>query len=542
MKSLKIATLMRGASKLATALAVVATVSGTVGSPAAAQAAAQAAQAEVSGTVGSPAAAQAPAQAAQAARRPNIVVIMGDDIGWFNTSAYNHGLMGYRTPNIDRIAAEGMMFTDAYGQQSCTAGRAAFLMGQSPKRTGLLSIGLPGDPMGINAADPTLAEVLKAQGYATGQFGKNHLGDRPEHLPTKHGFDEFFGNLYHLNAEEEPEAVDYPKDPAFRKKWGPKGVLKSNAGGETIDTGPLTRKRMETIDEETLAGAMDFVDRKAAAQQPFFLWFNPTRTHIFTHLKPESAGKTGRGIAADAMVEHDGHVGQLMAKLEQLGLTENTIVIYTTDNGAEKYSWPDGGTSPFRGEKASTWEGGVRVPFMIRWPGKIKAGTVSNEILSLEDAMPTLAAAAGAGDVVSKFKAGTKVGGETVKAHLDGYNFLPYLTGQTDKGPRNEFFAYVDDGSLGAVRFGDYKAHFSIQEHHGMDAWLIPQRKQKGPIIVDIRADPFETAMEESNYYGDWLNRHMFLIGPIKELVGNHMATFKEFPARTAGEGFVPRQ
>ena len=486
----------------------------------------------------------APAASAQPAPvgRPNIVVIMADDIGWFNVSAYNRGLMGYHTPNIDRIAAEGMIFTDAYGQQSCTAGRAAFLMGQSPKRTGLLNIGLPGDPMGINAADPTLAEVLKAQGYATGQFGKNHLGDLPEHIPTRHGFDEFFGNLYHLNAEEEPEHPNYPKNPEFKKRWGPKGVLRSVAGGQTVDTGPLNRKRMETIDEETLAGAIDFVERKSSARQPFFLWWNPTRMHIFTHLKPESEGRTGLGVHADGMVEYDGHVGQLLTRLDQLGLSDNTIVIYTTDNGAEKYSWPDGGTSPFRGEKASTWEGGVRIPFVIRWPGRIKAGAVSNEILSLEDMLPTLAAAAGAGDVVQKFKAGTRLGGENVKVHLDGYNFLPYLTGQADKGPTSEFFYYVDDGSLGAVRFGNYKAHFSIQEHHGMDAWLIPQTRMKGPILVNLRTDPFETARDESNYYGDWLNRHMFLVGPIKDLVARHMATFRDFPARAQSEGFAPKQ
>jgi len=476
------------------------------------------------------------------ATKPNIVVIMGDDIGWFNTSAYNHGLMGYQTPNIDRIATEGMMFTDAYGQQSCTAGRAAFLLGQSPKRTGLLKIGMPGDPFGINKADPTLAELLKSAGYVTGQFGKNHLGDRDEHLPTNHGFDEFFGNLYHLNAEEEPENVDYPKDPEFRKRFGPRGVLRATAGGKIEDTGPLTSKRMETIDEEFLAAGLDFLDRQAKAEKPFFMWFNTTRAHIFTHLKPESAGKTGRGIAADAIVEHDGHVGQLLAKLDQLGLSQNTIVIYTTDNGAEKYSWPDGGTSPFRGEKATTWEGGIRIPFIVRWPGKVAANKVSNEIISLEDMVPTLMAAAGQPDMKEKLLAGASIGGTKYKVHLDGYNFLPYFTGQVEKGPRKEFFAWVDDGTLGAVRYGDYKAHFSTQTHHGMQAWMLAQEPRKGPLLIDLRADPFEDAPEQSNYYGDWLNRRMYALLPLQDLVAAHMATYKDFPARTGGGSFTPKQ
>jgi arylsulfatase len=474
--------------------------------------------------------------------KPNIVVIMGDDIGWFNTSVYNHGLMGYQTPNIDRIAHEGMMFTDAYGQQSCTAGRAAFLMGQSPKRTGLLKIGMPGDPFGINKADPTIAELLKSVGYATGQFGKNHLGDRDEHLPINHGFDEFFGNLYHLNAEEEPENVDYPKDPAFRKRFGPRGVLRATAGGKIEDTGPLTMKRMETIDEEFLAAGLDFVTRQAKSGKPFFMWFNTTRTHIYTHLKPGSAGKTGRGIYADGMVEHDGHVGQVLAKLDQLGLSQNTIVIYTTDNGAEKFTWPDGGVSPFRGEKATTWEGGIRIPLLVRWPGKVAANKVSNEIISLEDMLPTLLAAAGQPDITSKLLAGTSIGGASYKVHLDGYNFLPYLTGQAEKGPRKEFFAWVDDGTLGAMRYGDYKANFSTQNEHGMNAWLIAQQPRKAPMLIDLRADPFEDAPEQSNFYGEWLNRHMYALVPLQELVAAHMATYKDFPARTGGGSFTPKQ
>ena len=476
------------------------------------------------------------------ATKPNIVVIMGDDIGWFNTSAYNHGLMGYQTPNIDRIATEGMMFTDAYGQQSCTAGRAAFLLGQSPKRTGLLKIGMPGDPFGINKADPTLAELLKSAGYVTGQFGKNHLGDRDEHLPTNHGFDEFFGNLYHLNAEEEPENVDYPKDPEFRKRFGPRGVLRATVGGKIEDTGPLTSKRMETIDEEFLAAGLDFVDRQAKSGKPFFMWFNTTRTHIYTHLKPGSAGKTGRGIYADGIVEHDGHVGQVLAKLDELGLSQNTIVVYTTDNGAEKFTWPDGGTSPFRGEKATTWEGGIRIPLLVRWPGKVAANKVSNEIISLEDMLPTLLAAAGQPDITSKLLAGASIGGTKYKVHLDGYNFLPYLTGQVEKGPRKEFFAWVDDGTLGAMRYGDYKANFSTQNEHGMNAWLIPQQQRKAPMLIDLRADPFEDAPEQSNFYGEWLNRHMYALVPLQELVAAHMATYKDFPARTGGGSFTPKQ
>ena len=476
------------------------------------------------------------------ATKPNIVVIMGDDIGWFNTSVYNHGLMGYQTPNIDRIATEGMMFTDAYGQQSCTAGRAAFLMGQSPKRTGLLKIGMPGDPFGINKADPTIAELLKSADYATGQFGKNHLGDRDEHLPTNHGFDEFFGNLYHLNAEEEPENVDYPKDPGFRKRFGPRGVLRATAGGKIEDTGPLTSKRMETIDEEFLAAGLDFVDRQAKSGKPFFMWFNTTRTHIYTHLKPGSAGKTGRGIYADGIVEHDGHVGQVLAKLDELGLSQNTIVVYTTDNGAEKFTWPDGGTSPFRGEKATTWEGGIRIPLLVRWPGKVAANKVSNEIISLEDMLPTLLAAAGQPDITSKLLAGASIGGTKYKVHLDGYNFLPYLTGQVEKGPRKEFFAWVDDGTLGAMRYGDYKANFSTQNEHGMNAWLIAQQQRKAPMLIDLRADPFEDAPEQSNFYGEWLNRHMYALVPLQELVAAHMATYKDFPARTGGGSFTPKQ
>ena len=479
---------------------------------------------------------------AAAADKPNILVIFGDDIGWFNPSCYNSGMMGYRTPNLDRIASEGMRFTDAYGQQSCTAGRAAFITGQSPKRTGLLKIGMPGEAIGLQKEDPTIAEMLKPLGYATGQFGKNHLGDRDEFLPTNHGFDEFFGNLYHLNAEEEPENPDYPADPEFRKKFGPRGVLKSSADGKIQDTGPLTKKRMETVDQEFLTASLDFIDRQHKADKPFFCWFNSTRMHIFTHLKEESAGKTKRGIYADGMVEHDGHIGQLLAKLDDLGIAENTIVIYTTDNGAEKFSWPDGGTNPFRGEKASTWEGGLRVPFMIRWPGKIKPGQVSNEILSLEDCLPTLLAAAGDPKVKEKLAKGQQVGNQTYKVHLDGYNFLPYMTGQTTQGPRDTFFAFVDDGNLGAVRYKDFKFHFSTQKKDGIGSWFYAQEPRKAPLIIDLRADPFEQAPEDSSYYDDWLVRHMYVMVPVKSLVANFMKTFEEFPPRQEPAGFTPKQ
>ncbi len=482
------------------------------------------------------------AHPAFAAEKPNILVIFGDDIGWFNPSIYNHGMMGYQTPNLDKIGQEGVMFTDAYGQQSCTAGRAAFITGQSPKRTGLLKIGMPGDPIGLQKEDPTIAELLKPHGYATGQFGKNHLGDLDEHLPTNHGFDEFFGNLYHLNAEEEPEHPDYPKDPAFRKQFGPRGVIKSTADGDIKDTGPLTKKRMETIDQEFLDATIDFIERNAQADKPFFCWFNTSRMHIFTHLKEESQGKTGRGVYADGLVEHDGQVGLLLDKLDELGITDNTIVIYTTDNGAEKFSWPDGGTSPFRGEKASTWEGGIRVPLMVRWPGKIKPGKVSNEIISHEDWLQTLMAVVGEGDIQEKLMNGYQVGDMNYKVHLDGYNFLPYLLGETDEGPRDAFFAFVDDGSLGAIRYKDYKFHLSTQDQHGVGSWFFAQQPRKAPLIIDLRADPFEEAPQDSSYYDDWIVRHMFAMVPLNKLVGNYMQTFKDYPPRQEGGSFTPQQ
>ena len=419
--------------------------------------------------------AQAPAAAPAAPQgRPNILVIFGDDVGWANISAYNMGMMGYRTPNIDRIAREGAMFTDHYAENSCTAGRSAFITGQSPIRTGLSKVGLPGAAEGMRPEDPTIAGLLKPLGYATGQFGKNHLGDRDEHLPTMHGFDEFFGSLYHLNAEDEPENPDYPRDPEFRRRFAPRGVLKTWAnpdGTQRIEnTGPLTMKRMETVDEEFLSGALDFIDRAHRANRPFFTWFNSTRMHIWTRLKPESRGVTGLGVYADGMVEHDGHVGQLLKKLDDLGITQNTIVIYTTDNGAEVMSWPDGGNTPFRGEKATAWEGGFRAPAAIRWPGRIQPGQVINDIVSLQDWMPTLLAAAGETEIKQKLLTGHQIGARTYKVHLDGYNQLPLLTGA---GPsaRQEMFYFTDDGDLAALRYGNWKVHFMIQENHGFGVW-----------------------------------------------------------------------
>ena len=471
--------------------------------------------------------------------KPNILIIWGDDIGQYNISAYNMGVMGYRTPNIDRIATEGMIFTDAYGENSCTAGRSTFITGQSGFRTGLLKVGLPGADLGLQAEDPTIAEMLKPMGYATGQFGKNHLGDLDEHLPTNHGFDEFFGNLYHLNAEEEPELPDYPKDPEFHKKFGPRGVIHSYADGRIEDTGPLTKKRMETVDGEFLTAALDFMDRTHQQNKPFFLWFNSTRMHIWTHLKAASEGVTGQGIYADGMVEHDGHVGQLLDKLDELGITDDTIVMYATDNGAELMSWPDGGMIPFRGEKNTTWEGGFRVPMMVRWPGKIKAGSISNEIIAMMDWMPTLVAAAGDPDIKEKLLKGHTAGGKTFKVHLDGYNFLPYMTGQASKGPRDEFFYFTDDGSLSALRYRDWKALFSIQEAHGFEVWVRPFTVLRVPRLFNLRRDPFERADHDSDFYTKFFIDHMFVMVPAQALVAEFLQTFQEFPPRQKPASFT---
>jgi len=472
----------------------------------------------------------APAQQQKA--KPNILVIWGDDIGQFNVSTYNMGMMGYRTPNIDRIGREGAVFTDWYGQQSCTAGRAAFITGQSPIRTGLTKVGLPGAPEGMKKEDPTLAGLLKPLGYVTGQFGKNHLGDRDEMLPTNHGFDEFFGNLYHLNAEEEPENPDYPKDPEFRKKFGPRGVIHSFADGRIQDTGPLTRKRMETVDEEVTAKALDFMTQAAKAGKPFFIWWNSTRMHVFTHLKAESEGKTGRGIYADGMVEHDGKVGQLLAKLKELGLEENTIVMYSTDNGAETFTWPDGGTTMFRGEKNTNWEGGYRVPTLIRWPGVIKPGTVVNDIGAHEDMVPTLLAAAGDPGIVEALKKGKKIGGRTYKVHLDGYNLLPALRGEGD-WPRMEFIYWTDDGSVAALRYNQWKITFLKQTAKGLNVWSHPFEQLRAPLICDLRADPFERAEEDMAMgYQRWFAERMYAIAPAGAYVGRWLQSFREFPPR----------
>jgi len=472
-----------------------------------------------------------PADAQTTAKKPNILIIWGDDIGGFNISAYNRGMMGYKTPNIDRIANEGALFTDWYGQQSCTAGRAAFLTGQSPIRTGLTKVGLPGAPEGMKKEDPTIATMLKAQGYMTGQFGKNHLGDRDEMLPTNHGFDEFFGNLYHLNAEEEPEHPDYPKSPEFKKKFGPRGVIHSFAGGTITDTGPLTKKRMETIDEEVTARALDFMERARKADKPFFIWWNSTRMHIFTHLKKESTGKTGLGIYADGMVEHDGHVGQVLAKLKELGLEENTIVMYSTDNGAEVFTWPDGGTTMFRGEKNTPYEGGYRVPTMIRWPGVIKPGTVINEIGAHEDMFPTLLAAAGDTKVKEDLLKGRKAGNMAYRVHLDGYNLLPALKGE-GRWPRKEFIYWTDDGSVAALRYGDWKASFLKQNGHGFHVWIQPFEVLRAPLLTNLRMDPFELAQDIGMDYQRWFLEHMFMIAPAGAYVGQWLQSFKEFPPR----------
>lgn len=477
------------------------------------------------------------------AKKPNILIIWGDDIGWFNISAYNHGIMGYRTPNIDRVAKEGAMFTDWYGQQSCTAGRAAFITGQSPIRTGLTKVGLPGATLGLQPEDPTIADVLKPHGYVCGQFGKNHLGDRDEFLPTAHGFDEFFGNLYHLNAEEEPENPDYPKDPEFKKKFGPRGVLHSfaNADGtqKIEDTGPLTKKRMETVDEEFLDASLNFIEKAAKDDKPFFVWWNSTRMHIWTHLKKESQGVTGLGTYPDGMVEHDGHVGKLLDKLDELGIADNTIVMYSTDNGAEVMSWPDGGTTPFRGEKDTNYEGGWRVPCAIRWPGKIKPGTVSNEIFSHTDMLPTLAAVAGEPNVVEKLKKGYKSGNKTFKVHIDGYNLLPLIKGEVKENPRKGFLYWSDDGDLMALRLGNWKVEFMEQRAHGFDVWREPLTALRAPNLYNLRADPFERATEDATlFYGKWMADHAFMLVPAQAIVGAFLKTFEEFPPRQKPASF----
>jgi arylsulfatase A-like enzyme len=470
-------------------------------------------------------------------RKPNILVIMGDDIGWFNPSVYHRGMMGYETPNIDRIAREGAQFMSWYGQQSCTAGRAAFVTGQSPIRTGLTKVGLPGADIGLRPEDPSVAEILKPLGYATGQFGKNHLGDKDEFLPTKHGFDEFLGNLYHLNAEEEPENVDYPKNPEFRKRFGPRGVIHSFADGRIQDTGPLTRKRMETVDQEFLGAALDFIDRQHKAGKPWFVYFNSTRMHVFTHLSPQAAGKTGLGLYPDGMVEHDAHVGQLLKKIDDLKIADNTIVVYTTDNGAEVMTWPDGGTTPFRGEKATNWEGGYRVPTVIRWPGVIKPNTVYNQMFSHEDFLPTFAAAGGDPGVVERCRKGCQSGSKSFKVHLDGYNLIPFFRGEVKESPRKEFLYWSDDGDLFALRVQNWKIVFIEQNHTGLDVWMRGFDRLRIPKIFNLFADPFEKG-DTSMYYNGWFAERGFVIVPAQAVVAQWLDTFKEFPIRQRPASF----
>lgn len=464
-------------------------------------------------------------------KKPNILVIWGDDIGGFNISAYNRGMMGYKTPNIDSIANQGVLFTDWYGQQSCTAGRAAFITGQSPIRTGLTKVGMPGAPEGMQKEDPTIATLLKDKGYMTGQFGKNHLGDRDEMLPTAHGFDEFYGNLYHLNAEEEPENVDYPKGAEFKKKFGPRGVIHSFADGRIQDTGPLTKKRMETMDEEVNSKALDFMERAAEADKPFFLWWNSTKMHIFTHLKDGVDGKTGLGIYADGMVEHDRQVGEMLSKLKELGLDENTIVMYSTDNGSESFSWPDGGTTMFRGEKNTQWEGGYRVPCMIKWPGVIKPGTIINDIGSHEDMLPTLLAAAGDETAKADLLKGRTIGDMTYKVHIDGYNLLPTFQGK-EEWPHKDFIYWTDDGNVAALRYNNWKITFLRQDHEGLRVWQEPFVKLRAPMLTNLRTDPFEIAHEIGMGYDRWFAERMFVFAPAGAFVGNWLQSFREFPPR----------
>jgi arylsulfatase A-like enzyme len=478
-------------------------------------------------------------------KKPNILVIWGDDIGITNLSCYSDGLMGYRTPNIDRIAHEGMRFTDYYGEQSCTAGRAAFITGQSVFRTGLTKVGFPGADLGIRPEDPTIAELLKPLGYATGQFGKNHFGDKDEFLPTNHGFDEFFGNLYHLNAEEEPEHRDYPSEkdfPNFRKNFGPRGVIHSYADGRIEDTGPLTKKRMETVDEEFLETALDFIDRQHEAGTPFFVWFNTTWMHFRVRPPEKILGQSGRWQSEyhDTMIEHDKHVGVLLDKLDELGIAEDTIVLYSTDNGVHMNTWPDGGMTPFRNEKNSNWEGAYRVPAVVRWPGKIKPGSVSNEIVSHMDWLPTFLAAAGEPNIADKLKQGHKAGNKTFKVLLDGYNLLPYLTGQESKSPRVSFFYFSDDGDLTGLRYDNWKLIFMEQRMAGTCAiWAEPFVPLRIPKVFNLRTDPFERADITSNTYWDWMIDHAYLLIPAQKYVSDFLATFKAFPPRQKAASFT---
>jgi arylsulfatase len=489
-----------------------------------------------------------------ASNQPNILILWGDDIGMWNVSQYSRGMMGYQTPNIDRIGQEGVTFTDWYGQQSCTAGRASFITGQNPIRTGLTKVGMPGATVGLQPEDPTIAELLKPLGYATGQFGKNHLGDRNQYLPTVHGFDEFFGNLYHLNAEEEPELPDYPKDPAFLAEFGPRGVLHCLAtdkddptieprwgrvGKQTVkDTGPLTKKRMETIDEEITASALGWMEKQVKANKPFFLWYNATACHFRTHLADKNRGKSGQDDYSDRMVTHDEQIGQMLAKLDELGIAENTFVMYSTDNGPENDTWPDGANTPFRSQKDTNWEGGWRVPCVARWPGKIKAGTILNGIASHIDMFPTLLAMAGDPKVTEKLLSGSTVGGKTFKVHLDGYNLVPYLTGQVKESPRKSLFYFSDDGDVMAVRHGDYKFVLAEQRATSTYVWQEPLVKLRLPLIFNLRTDPFERADSNSNVYWDWVINHVFKLYEMQALVAGQIGEFAMFPPRQKPASF----
>jgi arylsulfatase A-like enzyme len=477
--------------------------------------------------------------------KPNIVVIWGDDIGQSDISAYTRGLMGFQTPNIDRLAKEGMMFTDYYGEQSCTAGRSAFITGQSVFRTGLSKVGLPGADIGLRGEDPTIAEILKSMGYATAQFGKNHLGDKDEFLPTNHGFDEFYGNLYHLNAEEEPELPDYPNPqdfPNFRQKYGPRGVIHSYADGRIEDTGPLTSKRMETIDDDIADRSANYIKQQAAAGQPFFLWTNFTHMHFRTHTKPESLGQAGRwqSYYHDTMIDHDRNVGQVLDALDEAGITKNTIVLYSTDNGPHMNSWPDAAMTPFRSEKDTGWEGAFRVPAFVRWPGYIEPGSVSNEIISHLDWMPTLAAIAGDSNIKEKLLNGYRAGNKRFKVHLDGYNILSYLTGEEENSPRQEIFYFSDDGDLLALRYDNWKLHFAQQRTPGtLDIWTEPFVTTRIPWLYNLRTDPYEKASITSNTYWDWFIDHAYLLVPAQKYVSEFLETFKEYPPRQEAASFT---
>lgn len=492
---------------------------------------------------------------AQDQERPNILVIWGDDIGQSNISAYTFGVMGYETPNIDRIAEQGMMFTDYYGEQSCTAGRSSFIMGQSVRRTGLSKVGLPGAELGMQEEDPTIAALLKAEGYATGQFGKNHLGDKDEHLPTNHGFDEFFGNLYHLNAEEEPEHPDYPGDlvlkdgRTFREAYGPRGVLRSSAsyGEDAItqeieDTGPLTRERMKVVDDETSDAALAFIREQHEAGSPWFVWWNGTRMHFRTHVKEELDGIAGQDEYADGMVEHDMHVGKFLDLLDELGIAENTIVFYSTDNGPHMNTWPDAGMTPFWSEKNTSREGGWRVPAMVRWPGRVPEGVVTNEIVHHMDWLPTLLAAAGNETVKDDLLGGVTVeemAGREYRVHLDGYNILPLLTGETEESPRDEIFYFTDDGDLAALRYSDWKLMFLEQEEWAtLRAWAEPFTELRLPLMFNLRRDPYERSYRTSNTYYDWLLDHAFMLVPAQQYVANFLQSFQEFPPRQEAASF----